>query len=72
MFHGYKLSRTREGEKPDDNDDPYRGERSTEVKCDILCYMVITFSQMYLVYKLKMMMTFIKVNGQPKIIKLLE
>ena len=65
MFHGYKL-----GQKiTDDNDDLHRGQRSTEVKCGNLCYIATTFGQMYRVCKLRMMMTFMKVKGHPKVIK---
>ena len=37
-----------------------KGQRSTEVKYDNLCYMAATFDQMYR-YKLRMIMTFMKV-----------
>ena len=44
-----------------DNDDLHRGQRLTEVKYVNLCYMATTFGQIYRLYKVRIMMTFMKV-----------
>ena len=64
MFCGYKLGPT----ITDDNDNLHRGQRSTEVRCDKLFYMVTAFGQMNRYYKPSKMMTFLKVEGHPNVI----
>ena len=44
-----------------DNDDLHRGQRSTEVKCVNLCNMTTAFVQIYRLYKVRIMMTFMNV-----------
>ena len=49
----------------DDDDDIYKGQRLTQVKCDKHCPIDLHWTEKSL-SKLKMMMTFIKVKGQQR------
>ena len=60
LFHGYKLDLVRRSLMTMMTFN--RGQRSTEAKCD-------NFGQIYRYYKVRMMTTFMKDKGHPKVIK---
>ena len=66
MCYGYHIWSKEALMQAENNDDLYRGQRSSEVKCGKLCDMTTIFGQKICWCKLRMMMTFTEVKGHQR------